>query len=362
VAGDLSISLPAGLRAAFVGAPRRHWRYISDALGRSPEPDARRADLTVRFVSRLPRLGRAWRIGELGGWTDERFWVGDLRGHRLEWSPEAPLRGEWRCERKFAPDALWAYLWWALRAAWRERGTVLLHASAVAWQGRGLALMGWSGAGKTMALRELLRRGAAFLGDDWIAVSPRGIERCGAQIRTAGGRRAVSRALPGTAVLDTAPLSAVCLLMTTECPSTGGLPPETPGSAGLQTGDVADPEVGAASPVQEAGTVQRRPWDARDAALRMAACLRHEGTPFAIACDAYRYFRPRAATPFDDAEQNDAALLAGLFASTRGSAWSVPIRTDPALLVDRLLAWIEADECALQGRVNRNISTTGKPW
>jgi hypothetical protein len=74
----------------------------------------------------------------------------------------------------------------------------------------------------------------------------------------------------------------------------------------------------------------------------MAACLRHEGTLFAHALDAYRFFQPGAATPFDDAEGRNAGLLTELFASARGSCWSVPLDTAPELLVDRLLSWLES--------------------
>src|SRR3712207_5542352 len=83
-------------------------------------------------------------------------------------------------------------------------------------------------------------------------------------------------------VYDVAPVAAVSLLTTAEC-----------------------------------GVIERGEWEPHAAARRMAACLRHEGAVFAHACDAYRFFRPGAVTPFDDAEARDEELLAAIFKGVR---------------------------------------------
>jgi hypothetical protein len=52
-------------------------------------------------------------------------------------------------------------------------GLEVLHASAVAIEGRALAIVGAAGAGKTTLACHLVLRGASFLTDDVLAVEPR---------------------------------------------------------------------------------------------------------------------------------------------------------------------------------------------
>jgi hypothetical protein len=120
-----------------------------------------------------------------------------------------------------------------------------------------------------------------------------------------GWRGPVTRALPGTTLQDVAPLAATCLLTTAEC-----------------------------------GEIELRPWDAPEVALRMAACLRHEGAVFAHACDAFRFFQPGTPTPFDNAEACDAGLLATILAAARGSAWSIPRHAPPAAVGAAIMEWL----------------------
>jgi hypothetical protein len=54
------------------------------------------------------------------------------------------------------------------------QGLETLHASAVSIEGRAIALVGASGAGKTSVALELCRMGADFLADDVLALEPRG--------------------------------------------------------------------------------------------------------------------------------------------------------------------------------------------
>lgn len=59
------------------------------------------------------------------------------------------------------------------------RGLEVLHASAVVRNGRAIALLGPSGAGKTSVALELVRSGASFLADDVLALELRGEELLG---------------------------------------------------------------------------------------------------------------------------------------------------------------------------------------
>ncbi|WP_435166151.1 HPr kinase/phosphorylase [Falsirhodobacter sp. 1013] len=49
---------------------------------------------------------------------------------------------------------------------------MILHASAVAWQGRGVLILGPSGSGKSMLALELMGLGAVLIADDRTEIDP----------------------------------------------------------------------------------------------------------------------------------------------------------------------------------------------
>lgn len=53
-------------------------------------------------------------------------------------------------------------------------GTVILHASAVAWQGRAALILGPSGSGKSALALELMALGAVLVADDRVRVTEQG--------------------------------------------------------------------------------------------------------------------------------------------------------------------------------------------
>lgn len=65
-------------------------------------------------------------------------------------------------------------------------GVVVLHASCVAFDGRGVLILGPAGAGKSALALQLMALGAALVADDRTAVAP-----------TADGARLAARAPPG---------------------------------------------------------------------------------------------------------------------------------------------------------------------
>jgi HPr kinase/phosphorylase len=56
----------------------------------------------------------------------------------------------------------------------REPDELIVHGSAVAWAGRGLLILGASGAGKSGLALQLIARGAALVADDRVVLRRRG--------------------------------------------------------------------------------------------------------------------------------------------------------------------------------------------
>lgn len=57
-------------------------------------------------------------------------------------------------------------------AAALRKGYIPLHASAFRWRERGVLLAGWSKGGKSEALLSFMERGATYVGDEWLFLSP----------------------------------------------------------------------------------------------------------------------------------------------------------------------------------------------
>lgn len=59
-----------------------------------------------------------------------------------------------------------------------SKGVLPLHASAVTFEGTGPLVAGWSKGGKTEALLSFMRRGALYVGDEWVYLSADRIHGC----------------------------------------------------------------------------------------------------------------------------------------------------------------------------------------
>lgn len=57
-------------------------------------------------------------------------------------------------------------------AAALQKGYIPLHASAFRWRERGVLLAGWSKGGKSEGLLSFMERGATYVGDEWLFLSP----------------------------------------------------------------------------------------------------------------------------------------------------------------------------------------------
>lgn len=152
---------------------RRQLGPLERSLQRAP-------DIVVRFVDRLddqqPVTFATWPDG---GWTDRGFYV--LRGkagvpvRTLLPLDDVGVPGagpvEIVCERG-NPQV--PHLLAVVNIVALSHGVLPLHASAFTYQGTGVLVTGWAKGGKTETLLAFARRGADYVGDEWVYLTPDG--------------------------------------------------------------------------------------------------------------------------------------------------------------------------------------------
>jgi hypothetical protein len=149
---------------------------VTRQLGPLAGPLSREPDITVRFVDEL----RESRPMTYAGWretaaTEDTFYL--LRGkdgvaaRTLLPMDAVGDRCEIVCERRagHVPHLLAIINMTALR-----RGVLPLHASAFTYRGIGVLATGWGKGGKTETLLAFAARGARYIGDEWVYLTPDG--------------------------------------------------------------------------------------------------------------------------------------------------------------------------------------------
>ncbi len=163
-----------GLRV--VDAQPRDVATITRQIGPLTAPLDREPDITIRFVDALPEPGPM----TYAGWPDSAaaggaFYV--LRGREgaaartLLPVDDVGGRIEIVCERAagHVPHLLAVINMTAL-----AHGVLPLHASAFTYRGAGVLATGWAKGGKTEALLAFAARGARYVGDEWVYLTPGG--------------------------------------------------------------------------------------------------------------------------------------------------------------------------------------------
>jgi len=141
---------------------------IRRRLGREP-------DIVIRFVERLSAPGARLLGAGDAAFTDSAFLV--LRGrHKSRVRVAIPMAGigeqcEIVCERGLSAVPLLIPI---VNLTALAKGVLPLHASAFVHRGKGVLVTGWAKGGKTEALLAFMAEGAAYVGDEWIYVSPDG--------------------------------------------------------------------------------------------------------------------------------------------------------------------------------------------
>jgi hypothetical protein len=149
---------------------------VTRQLGPIVAPLDRPPDITVRFVDEIPDR----RPMTYGTWpdsaaTDDAFYL--LRGKegvaaRTLFPMDAVgERCEIVCERRVGPVP---HLLAVVNMTALTKGVLPLHASAFTYRGAGVLATGWAKGGKTETLLAFAARGARYVGDEWVYLTPDG--------------------------------------------------------------------------------------------------------------------------------------------------------------------------------------------
>ncbi|HEU5149451.1 MAG TPA: hypothetical protein VFU19_03075 [Iamia sp.] len=295
-------------------------------LGPLRPADATPADITLRYVDRLP-VPEPMRFvgpGELGVGEADALVV--LRGrHRRPVRVAVPvgrLGGECTITCEHGVGRV-PHLIAAVNLALLRHDVVALHASAVEVDGRAVVATGWSKGGKTEVVLALLARGARLIGDEWLHLRPddtvTGIRepvrvwdwQVGQldPVRAAVGRRTRARlATVGAArhVVDRRSPRLATLLDRQRGVDVDGtrLSPRRPATDPVPLG----PLVLVTSATGD--DVRAVPATGAEVAERMVASLAYERAPLRELADAHRFAFPAVPLPhLDAAGARERALL-----------------------------------------------------
>jgi hypothetical protein len=171
---DFDLHGLAGIR--LVDASPGDVAAVTRQLGPIRTPLEREPDIVLRFVEELRLSGPVRYVGlDDAGFTDDAFLV--FRGsHKSRVRVQIPLEQvggpcEIVCESGLASVPL---LLPVLNLTVLAKGVVPLHASAFTYEGTGVLVTGWAKGGKTETLLAFTARGASYVGDEWVYVSPDG--------------------------------------------------------------------------------------------------------------------------------------------------------------------------------------------
>jgi hypothetical protein len=280
-------------------------------------------DITVRFVDDLPET----RALTFGAWPDSAAAEDDfylLRGREAVAARTLlPMdrvggRCDIVCERRagHVPHLLAVINLTAL-----AKGVLPLHASAFVHRGGGVLATGWAKGGKTETLLAMAGRGAAYVGDEWVYLTPDGMmhgvpepirlwswqlaQLPQVRDRMSLGTRARLRTLPALAasaarVSDVAtgvPASVLRRMAPILARQANvRIPPSRLfGEDSVKLHGRLDHVLLVVSSDQEGVSLQ--PVPGRDVAARMRASLQDERTPFLAAYRQFRFLFPDRRSP-----------------------------------------------------------------
>jgi hypothetical protein len=163
-------SLHGLLGIRLVNASASDIAAVTDQLGPIQARLETEPDITVRFVDRLHRPAGTCHIGlNDAAFTRDRFFL-DGRGPRAQLDLSR-LGGEVEivCESRTGRVPLLIPM---INLMLLAKGVAAIHASAFVYRGIGVVVAGWAKGGKTEALLAFMARGAQYVGDEWIYISP----------------------------------------------------------------------------------------------------------------------------------------------------------------------------------------------
>lgn len=316
---------------------------ITRQLGPLQRRLEREPDITVRFVPDIDDDGPLTYAGWLdAGATERGFYL--LRGRAGVQArtalPFAAVGGRCDivCERRVGPVP---HLLAIVNFTALAHGVLPLHASAFNYRGRGVLATGWAKGGKTETLLAFARKGAHYIGDEWVYLTSDGTmhgvpepirlwqwhlrqfddraARWGRSTRTRlatldaiarrGARLAAvlpERGVPASVLRRATPLVARQAYV--QVP-----PAELFGESAIDTVGQLDTVLFATS--STARTVTVRPVDPTEVARRMVSSLVDERSPFMAHYRQFRFLQPdQTSGVVESAASREAALMSRVMA------------------------------------------------
>lgn len=159
-----------------VDVPRRTAQSISAALGPLTTESTRPPDITVEFRGLpMPADATVLGAGNAAFDTSQYLVLDPVRSQPIASLPFDQVGAS--LSMTCSPEATSVpFLPELVNHAFMAKGYLPLHASAVSFDGHGLVFMGWPHGGKTGASLAFVNRGATFVGDEWLILSPDGSE------------------------------------------------------------------------------------------------------------------------------------------------------------------------------------------
>jgi hypothetical protein len=176
---DFDLHGVVGLRLLDATAADR--ATVARQIGLTQSPLNRTPDVVIRFVNTIPISGPLRLLGLDTGFSRQPSLVLLARhraGHGAALIPlhEVGGRCELLCERGLLEIPLLVEI---LNLTALAKGLLPLHAAAFARGPVGVVVTGWSKGGKTETLLAFMRRGAFFVGDEWVYMTGDGREALG---------------------------------------------------------------------------------------------------------------------------------------------------------------------------------------
>lgn len=172
---DFNLHGIVGIRLINAGA--RDLAAVKRQLGPIQGFLTREPDIVIRFVDRMQLSSPIRYIGvEDAGFTEDAFLI--LRGkYQTNIKVQIPFdqigghQCEIVCESGLPAVPLLIAI---INLTALSKDVLPLHASALLYNGKGVLITGWSKGGKTETLLAFAANGAAYVGDEWIYLSPDG--------------------------------------------------------------------------------------------------------------------------------------------------------------------------------------------
>ena len=170
----VTLSIHDIIHIRLVGASDRHISYLVDQLGAAHSGNRADPDLTVRFVPRI-ETGVMTKLGLVSaGFSERGFFVLDPGSEevyaRIPFG-ELGSGAEIVCLSQLRSPPLLLDL---IRVLLLSKDHVAVHAAGLRFEQHGILAMGWAKGGKTGALLAFARKGAAYVGDEWVVLTPGG--------------------------------------------------------------------------------------------------------------------------------------------------------------------------------------------